>query len=544
MATISELRQRNTSWANASDEAIAKRAAEKGIKIDLEPASVPNGNGSPNLAAAAKVLADRNAKPHVWSALADRWGVTVDTLKGYAKAIGTGVEKAAIGTAATVGDIASTVGPYTEYARSAVGNLVGVPSTPEETQARIAERSAAVQPFTSAAYTQAARDIGVPFHEPQNRAERVLQTGGELAGNLAAPGGFVRRVASVAVPTAAGEGLGYMFEGGPYENIARALGIVGGGVGAATLRSLPKRPTVPTTQELKSQAGQQYRAAEASGVTVPAQAYDTIAQRVIDTAMKSGADPDLTPKVATAMKRVTDAQGADKTVSEMDRIRRKIAIAAGSNDPSERRIASSMREEFDKGYETLAPPELAEARKTTRRYKGGEVLDEIQRQAPIKGAQYSQAGIENAYRERYRQLAMSPQKMRQFNPEQQQAITRVATGSAPENFLRGVGKYAPTGVIPFLGGVGGGSYVGNLFGSPELGGLAGAGIAAVGTAGKMAATAATRRNVRAAEAAVRADPQLQGAYKSARDRALAEMRARLALQAGTGGMAAIRGLLE
>lgn len=85
MATISEIRQANPTWAGKSDADIAARAQQKGITIDPEPAAAPSGNGGPDLGAAAAELTKRNAKPHVWEQIAKDNGVSVDDLKNAAQ---------------------------------------------------------------------------------------------------------------------------------------------------------------------------------------------------------------------------------------------------------------------------------------------------------------------------------------------------------------------------------------------------------------------------------------------------------------------------
>ena len=529
--TLTELRARNSSWANKSDAEIAARAKEKGIAIDPEPAAAPpTGNGPstssgqanggtipPNVAAGTQVLMERNAKPHVWEQFAKDHGLSLDDLVNYARSAATGVAQA------VTEDIPGLT----------AGNQllnVGIKYATGATPAEHVQRAAAA--------------IGAPFHEdrPGTADPYVRSVSRSLTLAPIGEGAIAPRILGSIGGGLGSEAAGQLAQkyAPGLEGPARFLASVGGGYAGGMATGRPAKPTTPTTQELKSQASQKYTAAEQSGVTVPAQAYDVIAKQVTDRAMMSGADPDLTPKVTTAMKRVTDAQGTDKTVREMEQVRRKINIAAQSLDPSERRIGREMRDEFDLTYQNLAPSEIKTARALTRRYKGGEVLDEIQRQVPIKGAQYSQAGIENAYRERYRQLAMNQRKMRQFDPEGQAAVTRVATGTGPGNFLRGVGKYAPTGVIPFMGSVTAGGGAGYFAGMPEIGAAVTGGLAGAGIAGKMANTALTKRNVRAAEAAVRGEP---GALK-ARQQALEEMRREMLRQALIRAAATTPGLLQ
>lgn len=84
-------------------------------------------------------------------------------------------------------------------------------------------------------------------------------------------------------------------------------------------------------------------------------------------------------------------------------------------------------------------------------------------------------------------------------PEQREAIRRVAEGTKYANALRNMGKMAPTGVVSM--GLGGGVpfMVGNAFGGPGLGAVAGAGAMGSGFLARDAATRVTQRNALLAE---------------------------------------------
>jgi hypothetical protein len=85
--TLSEIRAADPRWATKSDAEIIARAKEKNIKIDPEPAPAPNGNGGAqaDVAAGARVLAERNAKPHVWEQYAKDHGLDVEEVRRMSK---------------------------------------------------------------------------------------------------------------------------------------------------------------------------------------------------------------------------------------------------------------------------------------------------------------------------------------------------------------------------------------------------------------------------------------------------------------------------
>ena len=95
----------------------------------------------------------------------------------------------------------------------------------------------------------------------------------------------------------------------------------------------------------------------------------------------------------------------------------------------------------------------------------------------IEGANYSQASYMTAVRQKLRALKHSKNKFKTFSPEEQEAITALIRGDGLENFLRGLGKLAPTSPGAFFYSAGSGATVGELigrnFGMPWAGGAVG-----------------------------------------------------------------------
>jgi hypothetical protein len=76
-----------------------------------------------------------------------------------------------------------------------------------------------------------------------------------------------------------------------------------------------------------------------------------------------------------------------------------------------------------------------------------ETLDKIHERALNKvGANYSNAGMQTALRQEFKNLANSP-KMSRFTKEEQAVIRRIVRGASGENILRYLGKFAPTSPI-------------------------------------------------------------------------------------------------
>lgn len=99
---------------------------------------------------------------------------------------------------------------------------------------------------------------------------------------------------------------------------------------------------------------------------------------------------------------------------------------------------------------------------------------------------FSMSGAENALRNQFRKIAQNERAMARFTPDEQAAISRVASGGdrfSMNNIMRDIGKFAPTG---FLTGMGEGS----LFAAHPS--LATAALPVAGAAGRVGATVMTK----------------------------------------------------
>jgi hypothetical protein len=243
----------------------------------------------------------------------------------------------------------------------------------------------------------------------------------------------------------------------------------------------------PTVQELKGQAGQQYKFAEEVGAVFKKNSYNQFANKIESTLAKEGLDKTLQPRVFAALERIKDTKGGNVSLENME-ILRRIGQAAGSSaDASERRLASIMVDNLDDFVETAQPGQLAkgsseavsaltDARELWKRAKKTEILDDLVASAELRAdANFSQSGMENALRRKLVTLADNPKKLRAFTKEEQSAIKVAAKGGPIQNALRLVGKLAPTGIVSGGGSVGLGYLAGGPIGAvglPIVGGVA------------------------------------------------------------------------
>jgi hypothetical protein len=251
----------------------------------------------------------------------------------------------------------------------------------------------------------------------------------------------------------------------------------------------------PTVQELKGQAGQQYKFAEDVGAVFKKNSYNQFANKLESTLAKEGLDKTLQPRVFAALERIKDTKNSNVSLENMEILRRIGQSAGSSIDASERRLASILVDNLDDFVETAQPGQLAkgsseavraltDARDLWKRAKKTEIIDDLKASAELRAeANYNQSGMENALRRKLVNLADNPKKLRAFTKEEQAIIKSTAKGGSIQNALRFIGKLAPTGVVSGGVSVGGGALIGGTPGAivvPVIGSLARQGATQLG----------------------------------------------------------------
>ena len=350
------------------------------------------------------------------------------------------------------------------------------------------------------------------FPQPETQTERALQVGGGALGGVGGQVGALGQLAQTAASPVA-RGVAQTLSQQPARQVAAALPVgatsqyvaeetgsplvgMATGIAAGIPFAMGAKGTLqaPTVQELKGQAGQQYKFAEDVGALFKQKPYNQFASNLEKTLAKEGLDKTLQPRVFAALERIKDSQNyayfqKEKGVSlENMEILRRIGQAAGSSaDASERRLASILVDNLDDFVETAQPGQLAkgsseavsaltDARELWKRAKKTEILDDLVASAELRAdANFSQSGMENALRRKLVTLADNPKKLRAFTKEEQSAIKVAAKGGPIQNALRLVGKLAPTGIVSGGGSVGLGYLAGGPIGAvglPIIGGVA------------------------------------------------------------------------
>jgi hypothetical protein len=396
------------------------------------------------------------------------------------------------------------------------GALVGSFTVPA---AEIASRAANVIlpesmqiPSPSGTIQNFLTQAGLPV--PETTSERAMQAAAEAVGATGTQVATAPAMAQRAI-TGLGKGIAESIGSQPVRQIAAAapsavasqvvgerFGTIPGmfaGMAASAPFAIGAKPTqqdyVPSTQDLKQTAGRLYDIADKSGVRFKTNEFSTFAAKTINELRKEGVDPTLTPKANAALQRIQDSVNEPMTLSNVDRLRKIALIAATSNDPADRTFGGKLIERIDSFVENSGPSQFAvsdpkaiealkEARSLWKQGKKAQVLETIFDVAELRAeANYTQSGMEQALRSRLVNLAANEKLMRSFNKTEQAAIREAAKGGKLQNFMRYVGKLAPTSVIPAVGG----AYLGSQMFGPT-GTLAGAIPAVVGAGAKTIAT--------------------------------------------------------
>lgn len=281
--------------------------------------------------------------------------------------------------------------------------------------------------------------------------------------------------------------------------------LLGEGV-QSILNSRTIRNMVPTIDDLKTQASNLYRTAEARGVVADAnstkQLSDSIKKIARDNELVTpkGRVSEAYPRAKEAMALLDDYAGEVMNPTQMQVIRETLADARNATQGKERRIASKMLEEFDNFTSPLAP-ELEEARRVSQRYLKATKLEGMRELGDIRAGQFTNSGPENAMRTEYRQLdrAIAKGQEQGWSEAERQAIANVSRGTPGQTIARNIGKLAPTGPVSFMAGAGVPFMMGNAVGGPGLGAGAAGVASALGYGGKAVANALQGRNISVAE---------------------------------------------
>jgi hypothetical protein len=282
------------------------------------------------------------------------------------------------------------------------------------------------------------------------------------------------------------------------EEFGPVAGMVAGMTTAAPFSIAAKAKQVeqiPTTEQLKQTSGQLYKFAEDAGVIFKRNDYSGFIKNLRLEMDKAGLDQQIHPTVYRALERMSDVPKRPITLEEIDTLRRIAGASIKSINADERRLGAILTERLDNFVEGAGRGQLVsgsdkaiealnEARQLWKQGKKAQIIENIFDVAELRaGTNFTQSGMEQALRSRLTNLATNEKLMRNFNKTEQAAIRQAAKGGSMQNVFRYLGKFAPTSVIPAVGG----AYLGTqAFG--DVGALAAAAPAILGGGSREIAT--------------------------------------------------------
>lgn len=375
------------------------------------------------------------------------------------------------------------------------------------------------------------------YAEPTSTTERVIEAGGA---GLASSGAQLPALTALAKEGASAVTRNIAAQmaqaparqvavSAPSSMVAQAVteatgspiaGMVAGATTGAAGGVRPKKTEViPTAEQLQVQASQAYERANKAGVVISPKSLQEKIPNFTSAVKEAGYDPDLHPQVGVVLNRLSEEGATPKTLQEMETLRRIVKAPTKQYDnPDQQRVAYKLLEEYDDYIANLSQKDLAvpkksvdlgkygvievedamspkiaskeavdalkEARSLYSKSKKSDVIADIIERAEITaGANYTQSGLENALRQELKSLAKNKKRLAGFNATEQEAIKAAAMGGNLQNFLRYVGKLAPTSVISGGGAVGLGYLAGGATGAaalPVIGGAARYGATRIG----------------------------------------------------------------
>lgn len=270
-----------------------------------------------------------------------------------------------------------------------------------------------------------------------------------------APG---RQIAAAAPSAVAAQGVGEEFGPLAGATAGMATGAVFG-VGA--------RPRVgPTAEDLALKSSQLFQRAKDSGVMFNPPKFADKMTGVMNSLRDEGYEAGSAyPKLDIAFNRLTDP-ATPKDFTGLANLRKTIRAAQGSVDPSERRLATMLKDQFDEyvanapagdilGANTKTGTELwKQARGEYSKLMKADVFESMLENAKLDASKFTASGAENSMAQQLRQLAKNEKKMRLFTKAEQAEITAAAKGTSAQNLLKFFGRFAPTGPVSgaFAGG--------------------------------------------------------------------------------------------
>ncbi len=263
----------------------------------------------------------------------------------------------------------------------------------------------------------------------------------------------------------------------------------------------------PSIDELQSAKNAAYTRAEQTGVVISRNAMNRLKVELVNDLKKEGLHKTLHPKANAAVQEILATKG-QPTLTQLETLRKIANDARMAPDAADARLGARIIDridDFEAGLgandvvsgNAAAATAFREARALNQRLAKARTIQKIFDDAEVTaGANYTVSGMENALRQQFKALAKNDKRLRGFSAQERAAIRKVAMGGPVENAMRLLGKFAPTGTVPTLVGLG----------AVSAAGPAGMALPIAGAMGRYGATRMTLRNANRVSELVRGQP--------------------------------------
>jgi len=220
-----------------------------------------------------------------------------------------------------------------------------------------------------------------------------------------------------------------------------------------------------SSEELSAKSTALFEKARESNVVFKPEQF---AQKMTDVGAElrtQGYTPAAYPKITGVLSELQN-ETRPKDFTELQALRKIIQGAQASIDPTERRLASILKTQFD-DYIATAPESAIsagtkegvtawkEARDVYTKLSKADIFEEMLYKAKLDKSKFTQSGEENSLAMQLRRLAENSKKMRLFTKPEQAEIIKASEGTTPQNMMRFLGKFTPHGPVSgmFAGGM-------------------------------------------------------------------------------------------
>lgn len=398
--------------------------------------------------------------------------------------------------------------------RAAIEGVAALPNIIADPFARMA----GITP-PSQALSQTLTRAGFP--EPQTGVERAVQAGAQAVAGAGGQIELARKAAQVTTSPIAREFSRQVAQAPGTQLTAASVAapvaqqvtevtesplagmtagvLAGGATGIRRGQELP-----PVAKQLRDEADKAYKRAENAGLVVQPAYVQNMASKLSTKAFSEGFDPGLHPQIAAVLRRLEDEGANPKTLRELDQLRRIVRAPAKTFDnPDQQRIAGNMVDEFDSLIENISAANiqagankdvaisaLKQARDVYTKSRKVSIVEDMVDAAQTRGAQQTQAGLDNTLRNQFVNLATNKKRMATFSKTEQDEIKRIARGGGNlQQMLRFTGRFAIRGPVSSI------PYLSSIYATPEIGGPLAMGGLALTEGAKRGAEALRQRDV-------------------------------------------------